>query len=340
MGDAIGLPCEGLSKQRQAKMFKDIEKYHFFFGRGMISDDTEHTCMVAQALIVSGGDAKKFTRSLAWRLRFWMMGLPAGIGFATLRAIIKLWVGFPGHKSGVFSAGNGPAMRSPIIGVCYGHDEKKMRELVRATTRLTHTDPKAEFGSISVALAAHMASGANGEDVAPDEYLSQLRNVLDRESAEEFLELIQKAVDSVKAGEPTEKFAADLGLGLGITGYIYHTVPCVIHAWLRNQRHFRAGIVEIVRCGGDSDTTAAILGGIMGAGVGKEGIPEQWLAGLIEWPRSAKWIEKLGKRLAESCSKREALKALRLSISGLMLRNIFFMIVVLLHGFRRILPPY
>lgn len=120
----------------------------------MVSDDTEHTCMVAQALIVSGGDIRLFSRSLAWRLRFWLLGLPAGIGLATLRALVKLWLGFPASRSGVFSAGNGPAMRAAIIGAAFGGRPERMRGLARTSTRLTHTDPKAERG----ALAAHQAA--------------------------------------------------------------------------------------------------------------------------------------------------------------------------------------
>ena len=71
IGDAIGLPCEGLSKRRQHRLYPNLKGHRFLFGRGMISDDTEHTCMVAQALIVSSGDVSIFTQDLALRLRFW-----------------------------------------------------------------------------------------------------------------------------------------------------------------------------------------------------------------------------------------------------------------------------
>jgi ADP-ribosylglycohydrolase len=57
----------------------------------MVSDDTEHTCMMAQSLIVSSGEVSTFTIDLAWRFRFWLLGLRAGIGYATLKAILKLW---------------------------------------------------------------------------------------------------------------------------------------------------------------------------------------------------------------------------------------------------------
>ena len=158
IGDSFGLPYEGLSKQRQNKLFPNIKNHNFIFNKGMISDDTEHTCMVAQSLIVSAGNTSIFTKQLAFRLQWWLLGLPAGIGYATLKSIVKLWLGFPPQKSGIFSAGNGAAMRSAIIGVCYGSDIQKLRELVRTSTRLTHTDIKAEYGALAVALAAYLAS--------------------------------------------------------------------------------------------------------------------------------------------------------------------------------------
>jgi ADP-ribosylglycohydrolase len=156
VGDALGLPREGLSRRRARRLFGDPPLRHrFLLGRGMTSDDTEHTCMTGQALLRAPDDPDAFARSLAWRLRFWLLGLPAGTGGATLRAVLKLWLGFSPRRSGVWSAGNGPAMRAALLGVCLGHDRQQMRAYVRASTRLTHTDPRAERGAFLVALTAH-----------------------------------------------------------------------------------------------------------------------------------------------------------------------------------------
>lgn len=339
VGDSVGLSCEGMSKRRQRQVYPEINGHHFVFRKGMISDDTEHACMVAQALIVSGGDVETFAKSLAWRFRFWLLGLPAGIGFATLRAVLKLWLGFPSHRSGVLSAGNGPAMRSAILEVCYGHDTKQLRELVRVSTRMTHTDPKAEFGALAVALAAFMAGRGSEKEVAPNEYYHTVQRVLGTDE-NDFLHIIQRTVTSVEARQSTESFAGKLGLSEGISGYVYHTVPVVLHAWLRHQGDYRSAIIDIVRCGGDTDTTAAIVGGIIGARVGTSGIPQEWIGGLWEWPRSVRWMEQVGKRLAEVCSQGTRGGAVPVPVYGLLARNFVFMLVVLFHGFRRLLPPY
>lgn len=41
VGDAIGLPYEGLSRRRALKLLGKPTKHRLFFGKGMVSDDTE-----------------------------------------------------------------------------------------------------------------------------------------------------------------------------------------------------------------------------------------------------------------------------------------------------------
>ncbi len=263
--------------------------------------------------------------------------MPAGIGLATLRGISKLWLGWPSARSGVFSAGNGPAMRSALLGVAFGDEPARLGELVRLSTRLTHSDPKAEYGALTVALAAHCGRGNSGD--LPGRFRGLLGERLDA-GAKELLELIDRALSSVSRAEPTAVFADSLGLHRGVTGYMYHTVPVVLHAWLSQPHDFRAAITGVVRCGGDTDTTAAILGSILGAGVGKEGLPQDWLTDLWEWPCGAAWIEKVAARLDEVLQTGRPLPAVSKNLPLLGLRKGVFAAVVLGHGFRRLLPPY
>ena len=135
VGDALGLPYEGMSPTRARKLLGPPDQYRFVLGRGMISDDTEHTCMVSQSLIESGDNVDTFTRRFASRLRWWILALPAGVGKATARSCIKLWFGVRPSKSGVYSAGNGPAMRAAIFGATID-DITKLLEYLRASSRL------------------------------------------------------------------------------------------------------------------------------------------------------------------------------------------------------------
>ena len=143
VGDAVGLQREGLSRQRAMRMYGGPPlSPSLLGGLGFCSDDTEHTLMIGRALALAHGDVKRFERQFASDLRKWLLTCPAGVGFATLRACLKLLVGFSPSSSGVFSAGNGPAMRSALIGVCTRSNER-LGEFVRPSSRVTHTDPKA-----------------------------------------------------------------------------------------------------------------------------------------------------------------------------------------------------
>src|SRR6266581_2730009 len=95
VGDALGLPMENLSPDRIRRRWQGPLRMRLFFGRGMISDDTEHTLMVAQALLSHPNDAEKFQRALGWKFRWWFAGLPAGVGLTTAKACLRLWIGFP-----------------------------------------------------------------------------------------------------------------------------------------------------------------------------------------------------------------------------------------------------
>ncbi len=340
VGDALGLPYEQISRRRLHRLYANLDRYYFCFGRGMVSDDTEHACLTAQALIRSAGEVNAFRRDLGRRLRWWFLGLPAGVGKATARACLKLWLGFPPTRSGVRSAGNGPAMRSPLLGVCFGHSPDRLRDLVVASTRITHTDPKAEAGALAVALAASLAADHRTAAAGLADAFQSAGQAHLSHAAPELFDLLEQARASASAGESTEAFADSLGLQRGVSGYMLHTVPVAIHAWLAHPEDFRAALLAAIRCGGDTDTLAAIVGGIVGARVGRAGIPQDWLAGLWEWPRSPAWITRLGERLAEVCAATEPRTPLPLPLWGVPLRNLVFLLVVLVHGFRRLLPPY
>lgn len=217
-------------------------------------------------------------------------------------------------------------------------DPRLLRELVKASCTITHTDPKAFFGAWAVAVAANLARRESVVEAA--EYFTTVQQVLREESAGEFLQLLEPVVQSVQQSQSTTEFAISSGMGKGISGYVYHTVPVALQAWLTNQNNFRQAIVGVIQCGGDTDTTAAIVGGIVGTHVGKAGIPQEWVNELLEWPRTAAWMEQLGKQLARVVATSQPETPVSLPLAGVLARNAAFLSIVLSHGFRRLLPPY
>jgi len=339
VGDALGLPAEGLSPQRRRRLFPGPWRHRFLLGRGMTSDDTEHAFFVAQSLLKHPADASAFQRSLAWHLRWWFLGLPAGVGLATARACIKLCVGFPPTRSGVFSAGNGPAMRSAVLGGYFHDDPASIESFVRASTRITHTDPKAMIGALAV---ARLAAWAVEHDAIRRPSIEEVGDLLLRAGDDEpqWRTPVHEIRGAFSAEATVPEFAARLGLDRGVTGYAYHTVPVAAYAWLRHYGDFRSTVEAVLDCGGDTDTTGAIAGALAGATAGTSGIPKMWLEGILDWPRSVRLLQRAAERLAEQREEGRPLGPVSYPRLGVLPRNLFFLAVVLTHGLRRLLPPY
>jgi ADP-ribosylglycohydrolase len=323
IGDMMGLPYENLSPRRIARLAR-FDRPAFFFGYGCGSDDTEHAGMTAEAVDYANGDVAVFQRRLASSMRRWFLTGPPGIGLATLKACLKLCWGFPVSRSGVHSAGNGPAMRAAIIGVMVSPE--KLAEFVTASTRLTHTDRRAVVGSLIIArLAADAAwvDPARGAD-----WISEIMvEFQDQGDLEPLQKNMQLAAETLRQGLPVTAFADQLMSGRGVSGFIAHTVPVAVMAFFRHADDYAQGIEQVIRAGGDTDTTAAITGALIGIRVGIEGIPARWRHRYRDWPWT---LDRLVQRRRPSL----ALWPI------IMLRNLGFFLIVMIHLPRRLLPPW
>src|SRR5262249_45190541 len=137
------------------------------------------------------------------------------------------------------------------------------------------------------------------------------------------LGLVENVLRSLTASEDTATFAAAQGWGRAVSGYVYQTVPVALHAWLSHPRDFRKAVTAVIRCGGDTDTTAAIVGGLIGAAVGPEGIPAEWLSHLAEWPRSVTWMTRVATTLQQALDERQPRRPPGVSGLAVLVRNLF-----------------
>jgi ADP-ribosyl-[dinitrogen reductase] hydrolase len=328
VGDALGLPAEGMSAKRIACRWSGELRHRFLFGHGMVSDDTEHLFFTAQSLLECGDDVAVFSHALARRLRWWLLALPAGVGLATAQSIVKLWLGWDPAKSGVWSAGNGPAMRSAIIGAHFAGDEARLRAFVEASTLMTHRDPKAFTGALAVALGA----AAVMRDASSYDELFHLWQTLSSDG--EWQPAITLMRTELARGSSVAAFSEALGGKREVSGYIYRTVPVALYAWLRHRDDFRMTLQQVIACGGDTDTVAAITGALAGMECGEKGIPASWISGICEWPRSIHVLREVASRVAGQ----RGHAPVKYAAWGIIPRNLLFLGVVLVHGFRRLIP--
>lgn len=339
VGDSLGLPAEGISRHRLRKLCPKPWRHRFVLGRGMVSDDTDHTVFLCQALLVHPNSVKAFAQRFAWSLRWWLLSLPAGIGFGTLRAIGRLWLGFSPSKSGVGSAGNGPAMRSAPVGAMFWRDPEKLSEYVEASTILTHSDPRALVGAKVVAVICAWCFRDEARKAAPPaEFIGMLHGCGTHDS--EWLGIVDAMAKAVEAGWSVRQYADSLGLESGVSGYIYHTVPVASYAWYHHFGNFEQTLSAVLDCGGDTDTAGAIAGALAGAAVGDSGIPVPWVRGVVDWPRGRSFLHRLADRLYSASRKQQPAGAVSYFWPAVIVRNLLFLLIVLAHGFRRLAPPY
>ncbi|QDT15211.1 ADP-ribosylglycohydrolase family protein [Alienimonas californiensis] len=356
VGDALGLPRENLSPRRAAKLFPGPVRHGLVPAvrsvggsrwRGMVSDDTEHTLLSALALIEEPADPARSARALARRLKWWLAGGPAGAGKATLKACGKLCCGVPPSCSGVNSAGNGPTMRAAILGAFFADDPDRRRAFAEVSARITHTDPRAVAGAQTIAHAAALA-------VCPSPRQSPAATLaaLIEETTEPALQIVLETVAAALArGEDGRALAEASGWPRGgPSGFVLHTVPAALWAWLAGEPaetadDVRGGIERALSLGGDADSTAAIVGGLAGCAGGTAAIPADWREGLWEWPRGAEWMRRCAAELASAADasaerRAAALGELRVPPGAVPARNAAFLVVVLAHALRRLGPPW
>ena len=161
------------------------------------------------------------------------------------------------------SFGNGAAMRAAPIGAYFADAPELVAEAARRSARVTHAHPEGVAGAIAVAMAACFAARGSAEllsDVMPFLPDSEVR--LRCEQAQQ--------MDNATS----EQVAEILGSGQAVTAM--DTVPFCLWCATHEGEYFEEALWHTVAGLGDRDTTCAIVGGIVGARVGTEGIPREW----------------------------------------------------------------
>ncbi|MHD0644740.1 ADP-ribosylglycohydrolase family protein [Pseudomonas aeruginosa] len=337
LGDSLGIPYEGVNGRRVRRMSKRLIRQRFILSRyGMVSDDTEHALLTARALVASGDDPTVFEAELASRLKRWLLALPPGIGKTTLYSIIRLWVVDP-RKSGLRSAGNGPLMRAPVVGLYYRNSPHLRDQFVRASTWMTHADSRALF--MSAGVADIVAGSAEASLDWPE--MSLLFRAAAARHAEpgdkSYLEELHRLLDELdRAHKVNAKVPAALGAigcSKGVDGYVYRSALAAAYIASHTRDALEAISLAILQ-GGDTDSTAALAGAISAANfkdVDIGGVRE-----LMDWPVNTRLLRvyaqsltrRAGDHIGDPCYWRQVL------------RNIAFLLLDMVSYTRRALPPY
>jgi ADP-ribosylglycohydrolase len=246
---------------------------------------------------------------------------------ATLRSCCRILAGL--ERSGVMSAGNGSTMRAPVIGVFFADDAPRRRDFGEALARVTHLDPRAVEGSLFAAEVAALCT-----HVPP----SAPRAALVHEALAVVSEpSLRSAILQGVALAQGDASPEDVACTLGNTGFVIHTLGVASYALVRAGNDPLDAIVTAVAVGGDTDTSAAIVGAWTGALHGDSALPRELIARLTPGPFGERHLRALARDLARRQQSDDAPPAATYFPPLAMLRNLLLFPVVLLSGVRVLL---
>lgn len=326
VGDALGLPAEGLSARAIERRFGRLDRFRLFGRTGFVSDDTEQAALVAQSLVRSPRDLDGCVRAFRRALLAWFCRLPCCVGRATVRSCGRIALGI--SPSGVRSAGNGSAMRAAIVGTFFHDDQDARRAFGRALAEVTHRDDRAIEGALYVAELAAALVAEPG--VALTEAVKFARSVVGQPQLGENLD---RAIALAARGAETREAA----IVCGTSGYVVHTVAFATFCFLRFGDDPRIALMEAVSAGGDTDSVGAVLGGWLGARHRQDGLPGELIARIHDGPFGPTHLRALADCLA-AVRRGERVSAPSYSPAAALARNLALYPVIVGHVVRRLLP--
>ncbi|MBR6707007.1 MAG: ADP-ribosylglycohydrolase family protein [Clostridia bacterium] len=323
VGDALGYPVEFMPWKGITREYgpEGIQSYciNRMTGNAVITDDTQMTLFTANGILIgeTHGRLKGIQGPIAdyvhiayreWQLtqehgadvmnmdhRCWLFEIPTlhvprAPGLTCLSALRSGKMGST-EKPLNNSKGCGGVMRVAPLGLHYRPETEDDRRFLdkdgAEIAAITHGHP---LGWLPAAVMTHMigvgvyGDGRKSIRAAADEAWETVRNIYGGGVSDYNLDAMEKLI--VKA----EKLSAAEGndvdqirsIGEGWTGD--EALAIALYCCLRYPDDFTRAITAAVNHSGDSDSTGAVAGNILGAFIGEEAIGEKWKADLEMLP--------------------------------------------------------
>jgi ADP-ribosyl-[dinitrogen reductase] hydrolase len=278
IGDALGGTTEFMSR-------KEISRKHGYLTEiigggvwelelGEVTDDTMMTICVAEGIL---RDYEEPVQAIGDYFLQWYRSNPKDIG-NIIRRVLGTYRGdwfeaaAMAHGSLGQSAGNGSLMRCLPVGLSYTKLEDVER-IVRLQSRMTHYDERC--------------------DEACAIYCRIVIRLLHNESLVEAIkaELVQTRYESVLHAEPACE----------PSGFVEHTFLWVLYILLHSDS-FADAVQQGANIGGDTDTIAAITGGLAGVYYGYDAIPARYSGAILIGGQ----LKELSRRICDKRADNEA----------------------------------
>ena len=267
VGDALGVPVEFSGRyEREIDPVTDMREYGTYNQpKGTWSDDSSMTIATMASITNQQGiDYKDMMNEfINWAYYNKYTNSDTGffdIGNTTRRSLRRFYRGEPALESGGRGErdnGNGSLMR--ILPIAYIKDIDY--DTIEKVSSLTHAH---KISRIACVLYVEIARSMLENELEISEHVKLACNkIKDYYRDEPELEKFKKI------------FSNDLEDVRGRT-FVVGSLECVIHCLL-NTDNYEDAVLMAVNFGDDTDTTAAICGGLAGIYYGYDSIPSKWI---------------------------------------------------------------
>ena len=271
VGDALGVPVEFYSRNElEEEPVVDMREYGTYRQpKGTWSDDSSMTLATMYSIVNKEGIDYADIMDEFCRWAFEGEHTPHGerfdIGNTTRRGLERYRNGAEPLKSGGTSThdnGNGSLMR--VLPLAYIPEIDY--ETIENISSLTHGHDRSKIACV---LYVEIAKSMLNDDLTIDEHINKACDKIkshyaDNEELEEFNRI----------------FNDDFSEGIRSGGYVIDTIETVIYC-LKNTDSYKDAVLKAVNLGIDTDTNAAICGGLAGIYYGFDAIPIDWIESIV-----------------------------------------------------------
>lgn len=276
IGDALGMPLAGMSKEAIAEEFGEID--HFITRGtpsapgakvGEFTDETEVALCIVESMTTNRGEVD--ADNIGARLQYLSKGdsrkwLPVATLEALGRAAVDDNYHVPLDEDGP-ATGDVASRGVPtgLLAAVGEFDAGWLRNASEAVTRLTHGSPAAIAAATAVAYGVNLAA----RDVPAERWAGETADFLETGEMAAALRQVSGVGEDVSTG--------DAIIRVGTSPAARESVAA---AWIAAARatSFDEAVFAAVQAGGAADTTGAIAGALAGARFGSSGVPQ----GLID----------------------------------------------------------
>lgn len=280
VGDSAGARLEFLGRQPDdAQLVEALAMKGggvFRVAPGQITDDGELTLALARALL---GEQQYPREKVATNYRAWVASHPFDIGNATSAALggttvrgsaVADTVTKNAAKHNLGSKANGALMRASALGIWSVRlSVKEAVAAARADACLTHPNLTCQWATAAYVVAIRHLLLNPGDGVGA---FGAAQHSLNVEPDDGIIEVQSWLHDATRGSLPG---------GYPLAGFVRIAFTHAFHH-LHCQTSFEDALRQVLAGGGDTDTNACIVGGLVGARMGLAAIPAQMSRAVLE----------------------------------------------------------